>query len=132
MQRVVLGVSCIAMLALASACEIYDYPDTGVTANTGTLERDETIEEGKCELLIHNLSTVTIWTVNLSPSDDDEWGLDQLQSSVIAPGEQFGFRLPPWNWDLRLTDADGTVILERINIPIDPQHSYTLTFRAPE
>ena len=46
MQRVVLGVSCIAMLALASACEIYDYPDTGVTANTGTLERDETIEEG--------------------------------------------------------------------------------------
>ena len=59
-------------------------------------------------VLIKNQSNWDIHQLYLSPSDDNEWGPDQLGDKIIASGSNFQLHKIPCNqYDVKLIDEDG-------------------------
>lgn len=55
-----------------------------------------------------NKSDWAIEQLYLSPTDEEEWGPDQLKKHVIEPGGEFTLTGIPCNkWDVKLVDEDG-------------------------
>lgn len=62
----------------------------------------------KSTVQIVNRSSWDIHQLFLSPSDDDEWGPDQLGEEIIESGGSFTLRAIPCDeYDVRLVDEDG-------------------------
>ena len=56
---------------------------------------------------IENRSDWTIEEIYLSPTDEQEWGPDQLGDEVIKPGGTFTLsKIPCDTWDVKLVDED--------------------------
>lgn len=57
---------------------------------------------------LDNESDFAIHHFFLSPTEQEEWGIDQLRQHVIEPGESFNLNSIPCNeYDARLVDEDG-------------------------
>jgi hypothetical protein len=67
---------------------------------------------------IVNKSDWKIEQLYFSPIDDSNWGSDQLQKHVIAPGGEFTLTGIPCNsWDVKLVDEDGDeCVVESVDI----------------
>ncbi len=60
------------------------------------------------KVVIKNKSDWEIHHLFLSPTDDDQWGADQLGEHVIEPGEAFELKgVPCDSYDVKLVDEDG-------------------------
>ena len=72
----------------------------------------------------------TVMTLNVSPSDSDEWGPDILGAEVLANGESaeisFERGQAQCNWDLRATYDDGDTTDAR-NVNLCELTTVTLT-----
>lgn len=61
-------------------------------------------------VLIRNQSNWDIHQLYLSPTEDTEWGPDQLGQNVISSGGTFQLHKIPCNeYDVRLVDEDGDI-----------------------
>ena len=67
---------------------------------------------GQQDFAIVNNTGHTVMTLNVSPSDSDQWGPDILGTEVIADGASGTVGFPrgqeQCEWDLRATFDDGT------------------------
>ncbi|NJL29670.1 MAG: hypothetical protein HC897_18150 [Thermoanaerobaculia bacterium] len=63
---------------------------------------------GKSAVTLYNKSDWDIHHFFLSPSDDEEWGPDQLGDHVLVSKESFELHgIPCDEYDVRLIDEDG-------------------------
>jgi hypothetical protein len=59
-------------------------------------------------VIVVNKSLWAIHEMYFSPTDETEWGEDQLGDTTIETGEQFTLTgLPCDKWDVRVVDEDG-------------------------
>lgn len=60
-------------------------------------------------LNVKNESGYTIWYLYVSPSTDDNWGPDQLGSSVLSPGETYSISISDCDreYDFRAEDDES-------------------------
>lgn len=59
-------------------------------------------------VLIRNQSAWDIHQLYLSPTEDDDWGPDQLGEHIIPSGSTFKlYKIPCNQYDVRLVDEDG-------------------------
>ena len=66
------------------------------TAGTMTLLTGATVAPALTSITVVNNSNVEIRHLYLSPADNDNWGPDQLNQSVIAPGQSVTIQVA---WD---------------------------------
>ena len=81
-------------------------------------------------ILIVNATGYTVWYVLVSPSENDTWGKDLLDSEQILPnGESFSYQLPrPLSkaYDIRLVDSDEDSYTKwRVNVSDNPVVIFT-------
>ncbi|HEX2254591.1 MAG TPA: hypothetical protein VHQ65_15080 [Thermoanaerobaculia bacterium] len=78
-----------------------------------------------------NKSSWDIYELYLSPSDDDEWGPDQLEEGVLESGGEFLlYSIPCDDYDVLLIDEDGDeCILEEIDLCGDSEE-WVITNKA--
>jgi hypothetical protein len=85
--------------------------DTAATENAAGGEEGGTTAGANQDFTLVNNTGHTVMTLNVSPSDSDEWGPDILGSDVLANGQsaQVSFERgqDQCNWDLRATYDDG-------------------------
>lgn len=63
---------------------------------------------GKSDVTVHNDSDFAIFHFFLSPSEEDQWGPDQLGDHVIKNGGSFTLTgVPCDEYDVKLVDEDG-------------------------
>ena len=63
---------------------------------------------GDSKVIIVNKSNWAIHEMYFSPTDDEEWGEDQLGSHTIETGDQFTLTgVPCDKWDVKVVDEDG-------------------------
>jgi hypothetical protein len=67
---------------------------------------------------IKNKSDWEIHHLFISPTDQDNWGPDQLGKQVIAVGGSFELhKVPCDTWDVRIVDEDGDeCVISNVNI----------------
>lgn len=66
------------------------------------------MEQESVTVTVENQSDFAIYHFFLSPTEQEEWGIDQLRQHVIAPGESFNLNGIPCNdYDAKLVDEDG-------------------------
>ena len=77
---------------------------------------------------IHNTSDWKLDHLYLSPTDEAEWGADQLGDKVIASGEKFTLSGIPCNtWDVKVVDQDGDeCVIEAVDLCKD-NSQWTIT-----
>jgi hypothetical protein len=64
--------------------------------------------KGDSKIIVVNKSSWAIHQMYLSPTDDEDWGDDQLGHQVINTGETFTLSgVPCDKWDIRVVDEDG-------------------------
>lgn len=64
--------------------------------------------KGDSKVIIVNKSNWAIHEMYFSPTDDDEWGEDQLGDHTIETGDQFTLTgVPCDSWDVKVVDEDG-------------------------
>jgi S1-C subfamily serine protease len=81
------------------------------------------------EFELDNQSDDVFCYVYISPTMAQNWGFDELGGEeVIEPGARRAFTLATGEYDLRIEDCEGIVLLERYEIPISGDTS----FRYPE
>jgi hypothetical protein len=81
---------------------------TGLTAFAGE----------KSKVVIENRSDWVIEELYMSPTDEDEWGPDQLEEDILEPGDSFTLvKVPCDYWDLLIIDEDGDeCVLEEVDL----------------
>ncbi|MFA7322103.1 MAG: hypothetical protein WC000_11620 [Dokdonella sp.] len=63
---------------------------------------------GNSKVIVVNKSSWAIHEMYFSPTDETEWGEDQLGKQTIEPGEQFTLSgIPCDKWDVKVVDEDG-------------------------
>lgn len=71
-------------------------------------------------LIVENrFASQSVWGVYLSPSNDDDWGPEQLGGKILLPGEDLTLRRIPCNlhYDLKITGAGSSTIAVVDGIP---------------
>ena len=86
-------------------------------------------ENTELNFTLYNRTGVTIYTLQMSPSQVDDWQEDMLGEGVMESGtaRAITFRNYRSNvelWDLRVTDSEGTAI---VWYGLDLTQFYTLT-----
>jgi len=91
----------------------------GTVATTGTLS-------------VVNRSSTTIYYVYASPSSSSSWGVDQLGSRVILPGQTFNLRSMPCgrNYDIKAEGSSHRVLATRYGVPISCGGTFTWTLTS--
>ena len=80
--------------ALASMLELFGSASALAPSNSNVIDVNNT--------------TCAIHEIYFSPTDESEWGEDQLGKQTIEPGEQFTLSgIPCDKWDVRVVDEDG-------------------------
>lgn len=84
--------------------------------------------QGRAEIMIENKSHWDIYKLYLSPSDNRNWGPDQLGNKVIKSGTSFTLHSIPCNdYDIKIVDEDGdSCVITNVNMCRDHTH-WTLT-----
>lgn len=82
-------------------------PPTPPTTNSSTL------------IVENRFASQSVWGVYLSPSNDDDWGPEQLGGKPLLPGEDLTLRRIPCNlhYDLKITGAGSSTIAIVEGIP---------------
>lgn len=112
---------------------IVDYTGEHVFSDSETLD----IELGKTTSLnvyadggaikINNNSSVTIYSVYLSPSTSSSWGVDQLGSELLYSGNYKLWTVSQNTWDIKLVDIAGNSYYAYDKyVPMD--ETYTINF----
>lgn len=72
----------------------------------------------KATVKIINQSDWEIHQIYLSPSDDREWGPDQLEDEILAKGESLTLTGISCDlWDIRVVDEDGDeCVIEEVDL----------------
>lgn len=87
---------------------------------------------GEGTFLVRNESSEVICYVHLVPAESGLWGPDRLGAEeVVVQGESRGWRMPPGSYDLRLSDCNRDVLLQRRGIEVESQGAL-LSFRRRE
>jgi len=71
-------------------------------------------------LIVENrFASQSVWGVYLSPSNDENWGPEQLGGKLLLPGEDLTLRRIPCNlhYDLKITGAGSSTIAVVEGIP---------------
>lgn len=64
--------------------------------------------KGDSKVIVVNKSSWSIHEMYFSPTDETEWGDDQLGSQTINTGESFTLSgVPCDKWDIKVVDEDG-------------------------
>lgn len=65
-----------------------------------------------------NQSKWEIHHIYLSPANDDDWGPDQLEDSILAKGESLTLHsIPCDDYDIKVTDEDGDeCVIEAVSL----------------
>ncbi|HET9031506.1 MAG TPA: hypothetical protein VFN25_01240 [Dokdonella sp.] len=73
------------------------------------------------KVIIVNQSHWAIHELYFSPTDESEWGDDQLGDDVIESGEKFTLNgVPCDKWDVRVVDEDGDeCVIENVGLCAD-------------
>ena len=73
------------------------------------------------KVIVVNKSSWAIHEMYFSPTDETEWGEDQLGQQTIEPGEQFTLSgIPCDKWDVRVVDEDGDeYVIENVGLCAD-------------
>jgi hypothetical protein len=77
----------------------------------------------KANVKLVNKSDWTITELYMSPTDDNDWGPDQLGKHVIKPGESYTLsQIPCDTWDIKLVDEDDDeCIVEEVDVCANSQ-----------
>ncbi len=87
---------------------------------------------GDSTFLVRNESSEVICYVNLISAESELWGPDRLGAEeVVVQGESRGWRMPPGTYDLRISDCNRDVLLQRRGIEV-PTTGALLSFRRRE
>ena len=80
--------------------------------------------EGKAKVKVINQSKWEIHHVFISPSEQDDWGPDQIGEHVLAKGDSFTIHsIPCDTYDIKVVDEDGDeCIIEQV--PLCRDHSF--------
>lgn len=91
----------------------------GAVATTGTLS-------------VVNRSSTTIYYVYVSPSSSSSWGVDQLGSHVLTPGQTFNVRSIPCgrSYDVKAEGSGHTTLATRYGVPIQCGGTFTWTLTS--
>ena len=77
--------------------------------------------------MLVNSSEAAVCLVNLSPTDANNWGQNDLASGErIEPGGSRGFPLASGTYDLRVVDCSGNPIVEEFGLEIDANSQYRI------
>ena len=73
------------------------------------------------KIIVVNKSQWAIHEMYFSPTDETEWGEDQLGNKTIETGEQFTLSgVPCDKWDVRVVDEDGDeCVIENVGLCAD-------------
>lgn len=73
---------------------------------------------GKSKVIVVNKSSWAIHEMYFSPTDESEWGEDQLGAQTIETDEQFTLSgIPCDNWDIKVVDEDGDeCVIENVGL----------------
>ena len=73
------------------------------------------------KVVVVNKSSWAIHEMYFSPTDDTEWGEDQLGKQTIETGDQFTLTgIPCDNWDVKVVDEDGDeCVVENVQLCAD-------------
>lgn len=123
LNSIVLG---LGLLLAAFGCT--NSGPTGPTGGTGavsdadggdtTATEPSTSTSTVSNLAVVNQSSVSVWYLYVSPSSSSSWGVDQLGSNVVSPGETFYLRNIPCgrNYDIKLEGAGHTTLATRYGV----------------
>ncbi len=79
-------------------------------------------------LTVVNNSSVDIWYVYISPSDQETWGDDWLGDHVIEAGESYTITgIQPGTYDLMAEDSDHNEIATEMDVEMDGPITWTLS-----
>jgi len=80
------------------------------------------------DFVVVNNSSETFCIVQLSQSDAQNWGQDELGAEeVVDPGYERTFNLATGTYDLRLLDCNGNSLLEEYELEITESMTYTVS-----
>jgi hypothetical protein len=88
-----------------------------VLATTAT----STLSAKGSDVILINKSQWAIHELYFSPTDEVEWGEDQLEEMTIGTGEKFTLTgIPCDKWDVRVVDEDGDeCVIENVGLCAD-------------
>ncbi len=80
------------------------------------------------DFTLDNSSGSEICYVQLSPSEAQNWGPDELASDeILDPGTARIFQTASGTYDLKLSDCDGNTLLEEYGLDLSTDGTYTFT-----
>lgn len=80
------------------------------------------------DFTLDNSSGSDICYVQLSPSEAQNWGPDELGSDeILGPGTARTLQAASGTYDLRLSDCDGNTLLEEYGLDLSTDGTYTFT-----
>lgn len=80
------------------------------------------------DFTLDNSSAGEICYIQLSPSDAQNWGPDELGSDeILESGVQRVFQTASGQYDLRLLDCNGTTLTEEYGLDLSTDGTYTFT-----
>ncbi len=98
----------IGIVLLALACSLTDNGGAEVTA---VVEPEEPATQGGVEITVENYTPEDICYVQISPSGDQSWGDDRLDSNeVIGVDDWRSFSFPAGTYDVRVLNCDEAVL----------------------
>lgn len=84
--------------------------------------------DAAASLEVINNSSYSVCYLYVSPTEDTEWGDDQLGSDIVATGSTFTLRnIPPGIYDLRADDCEGNTLSQEFGIILE-SGTYPWTF----
>jgi hypothetical protein len=95
-------------------------PQNTLPAQTASTPPATTTPASSSTLIVENrFASQSVWGVYLSPSNDDDWGPEQLGGKILLPGEDLTLRRIPCNlyYDLKITGAGSSTIATVNGIP---------------
>ncbi|HLC06318.1 MAG TPA: serine protease [Anaerolineales bacterium] len=83
---------------------------------------------GVVDFTLDNRSGLEVCFVQLSPSDAQNWGPDELGSDeILGDGSVHIFQTASGTYDLKLSDCDGATLLEEYGLDLSTDGAYSFT-----
>lgn len=83
---------------------------------------------GVVDFTLDNSSGLEVCYVQLSPSDAQNWGPDELDSEeILGAGSVRVFRTASGTYDLRLSDCDGGILLEEYGLDLSTDSTFAFS-----
>lgn len=94
------------MVSLESAGIFKFYFKDEYTVKPGKITRVNVQADAGAVRILNYSSSLSITDIYLSPSNDEYWGSDLLEST-LSPGYWVAFRVESGNWDIKVIDHNG-------------------------